>query len=206
MLYHFRCYDNAQWWWLSTKVYHKPGSIPPVLLPSPHSSQTSCSLHLTQESCFPLFYLLWEKRSYVRMATQSVSSFLSAHHLGRRMILDPVSLFHTFNVSQKQWLGFCQMLMFKSTWSPSGHSGEFSPIQRTTFLDDKCHNSDANYVAGMGRTRMLQHRRVMDFSASALAQHVLKHDHHIDWISMCFLRVESHYWSRLSREAIYICR
>ena len=46
----------------------------------------------------------------------------------------------------------------------------------------------------------------MDFSGSALAEHAWKHDHHIDWTSACILDVESHYRSRLSREAIHICR
>ena len=75
-----------------------------------------------------------------------------------------------------------------------------------------CCDCDASYVGEMGRalkTRMLEHRRAvekMDFSASALAQHVWEHDDHTDWISTCVLKVESHYQSRLSREAIHIHR
>ena len=69
-----------------------------------------------------------------------------------------------------------------------------------------CRDCDASYVGEMGRalkTRMLEHCRAvekMDFSVSA---HAWEHDHHIDWTSTC---VESHYRSRLSREAIYIRR
>ena len=60
----------------------------------------------------------------------------------------------------------------------------------------------------MGRalkTRVSEHHRAMekrDFSASVLVQHAWEHDHHIDWTSMCILGVESHYRSRISREAI----
>ena len=56
----------------------------------------------------------------------------------------------------------------------------------------KC-DYDASYVGEMGRTLktyMSEHRRAvekMDFSASALAQHVPEHDHHIDWKSTCVL-------------------
>ena len=75
-----------------------------------------------------------------------------------------------------------------------------------------CRDCDASYVGETGRalkTRVSEHRSAMekrDFSASALAQHAWEHDHHIDWTSTCVLRVESHYQSRISREAIYICR
>ena len=75
-----------------------------------------------------------------------------------------------------------------------------------------CRDCDASYIGEMGRafkTRMLEDRRAvekMDFSTSALAQHVWEHDHHIDWTSMCALGTESHYRLRLSREAIYIRR
>ena len=75
---------------------------------------------------------MWRRPS-IRMATQSTCSILSVHHLGRtkrrRMILYPVSPFCT-----SRWLGFCRILMSKSTWSPSGHSEESSPIERTAFL------------------------------------------------------------------------
>ena len=63
-----------------------------------------------------------------------------------------------------------------------------------------CHDCDASYVGEMGRalkTHMSEHCRAaekMNVSASALAQHVLQHNHHIDWTSMCVLGVESHYW------------
>ena len=59
------------------------------------------------------------------------------------------------------------------------------------------------------RTCVSEHRRAMekrDFSASALAQHAWEHNHHINWTSTCVLGVESHYQSRISREAIYIRR
>ena len=75
-----------------------------------------------------------------------------------------------------------------------------------------CHDCDTSYVGETGRalkTRVSEHHRAMekmDFSASALAQHAWEHDHHIDWTSTCVLGVESHYQSRISREAIYICR
>ena len=73
-----------------------------------------------------------------------------------------------------------------------------------------CRDCDASYVGEMRRrlkTHMLEHSRAvkMNFSTSALAQHVWEHDH-INWTSMCVLRVESHYQSRLCREAIYIHR
>ena len=35
---------------------------------------------------------------------------------------------------RKWWLGYCWILMFKSTWSPSGHSEGSSPIRKTTLL------------------------------------------------------------------------
>ena len=41
---------------------------------------------------------------------------------------------------------------------------------------------------------------------SALAQHAWENHHHINWTSACILGTESHYCSRLSREAIYIHR
>ena len=75
-----------------------------------------------------------------------------------------------------------------------------------------CRDCDVSYVGETGRalkTRVSEHHRAMekrDFSASALAQHAWEHDHHIDWTSTCVLGVESHYQSRISREAIYICR
>ena len=64
-----------------------------------------------------------------------------------------------------------------------------------------CRDFDASYVGEMGRalkTHMSEHRRAaekMDFSDSALAQHVWEHDHHTDWTSTCVLGVESHYQS-----------
>ena len=70
-----------------------------------------------------------------------------------------------------------------------------------------CWDCDAHYVGRALKTRMSEHCRAvekMDSSASALAQHAWEHDHHIDWASMCVLGTESHYRSRLSREAIYI--
>ena len=75
-----------------------------------------------------------------------------------------------------------------------------------------CRDCDASYVGETERalkTHVSEHCRPMekrDFSASALAQHAWEHDHHIDWTSTCVLGVESHYWSRISREAIYIRR
>ena len=75
-----------------------------------------------------------------------------------------------------------------------------------------CCDCDASYVGEMGRalkTHMSEHCRAvekMDFSASALAQHAWEHDHHINWTSTCILNIESHYWSRISREVIYIHR
>ena len=64
-----------------------------------------------------------------------------------------------------------------------------------------CRDCDASYVGEFGGG----HRAVekMDFSASALAQHVWEHDHHIDWTNTCVLIVES---PRISRKAIHICR
>ena len=61
----------------------------------------------------------------------------------------------------------------------------------------------------MGRalkTCMSEHRRAVEEIASALAQHAWEHNHHIDLTSVCVLETEFHYCSRLSREAIYICR
>ena len=56
------------------------------------------------------------------------------------------------------------------------------------------------------KTCLSEHHRAVDFSSSALAEHAWKHNHHIDWTSACILDVESHYRSRLSREAIHIRR
>ena len=70
-----------------------------------------------------------------------------------------------------------------------------------------CRDCDASYIGETRRalrTRVSKHCRVMekmDFSASVLAQHAWEHDHHIEWTSTCVLRVESHYWSTISREA-----
>ena len=75
-----------------------------------------------------------------------------------------------------------------------------------------CLDCDASYVGETGRalkTRISEHRRAvekMNFSGSALAQHAWENHHHIDWTSACILGTESHYRSRLSREAIYIRR
>ena len=75
-----------------------------------------------------------------------------------------------------------------------------------------CRDCDASYVGETKRalkTCVSEHHRAvkkMDFSGSALAQHAWEHDHHIDWTSACILDVESHYRSRLAREAIHICR
>ena len=72
-----------------------------------------------------------------------------------------------------------------------------------------CRDCDASYVGETKRalkTRVSEHRRAvekMDFLGSTLAEHAWKHDHHIDWTSACILDVESHYRSRLSREAIH---
>ena len=55
-----------------------------------------------------------------------------------------------------------------------------------------CRDYDASYVGETGRalkTRMSEHCRAVDFSASAIAQHALEHDHHIDWTSTRVLRV-----------------
>ena len=46
----------------------------------------------------------------------------------------------------------------------------------------------------------------MNSSASDLAQHAWEHDHDIGWTSTCVLGTESHYHSRLSRQAINIRR
>ena len=102
---------------------------------------------------------------------------------------------------------------------PKDRIPEFSPIQRIVFLIKSsvvykinCRDCDASYVGETGRalkSHVLEHHRAMekrDFPASVLAQHAWEHDHHIDWTSMCALEVESHYQSRISREAIYIHR
>ena len=68
-----------------------------------------------------------------------------------------------------------------------------------------CRDCDASYAGETGRalkTCVSEHHRAMekrDFSASPLAQHAWKHDHHIDWTSTCVVGVESHYRSRISR-------
>ena len=69
-----------------------------------------------------------------------------------------------------------------------------------------CCDCNTSYVGETGRaleTHVSEHHRAveeMDFSASALAQHAWEHDHHVNWMSMCVLGVESHYRSRLSRD------
>ena len=70
-----------------------------------------------------------------------------------------------------------------------------------------CRDCDASYVGETGRALMSEHRRAMekmDFSASALAQNAWEHDHHIDWISTCVLKVESHYRSRILRGNLHL--
>ena len=75
-----------------------------------------------------------------------------------------------------------------------------------------CRDCDASYVGETGRalkTHVSEHHRAvekMNFSGSALAQHAWENHHHIDWTSTCILGTESHYRSRLSREAICIRR
>ena len=74
-----------------------------------------------------------------------------------------------------------------------------SPVYKINCRD--CDSSDVGETGRALKTHMLEHRRAvekMDFSASALVQHALEHDHHINWTSMCVLGVESHYRSRLS--------
>ena len=76
-----------------------------------------------------------------------------------------------------------------------------SHLKDCTSVDDKssvvykinCLDCDASNVGEMGRalkTCMLENCRTvekMDFSASAIAQLALEHDHHISWTSTCDL-------------------
>ena len=159
------------------------------------------------------------------MATQSASSLLSAHHLGRteRRRIDPrsrVTIPYIQGVSEA-------VTRILSDINVQVHMKPFRTLRRILSHpkdripdDDKfsvvykinCCDYDASYVGETGRalkTCVSEHRRAMekrDFSASALVQHAWEHDHHIDWTSTCVLGVESHYRSRISREATYIRR
>ena len=134
---------------LSIKVYCKPIHMDQYLQfsshhPTAHTWAVVSTFHLTQESCFTLFYKVWyERRGYmwrrpsIRMPTLSMSSLLSAHHQGRterrRMILDSMLPFHTQGVSE----ALTRILLdidVQVHMKPSGHLGEVSPIQRTIFL------------------------------------------------------------------------
>ena len=72
-----------------------------------------------------------------------------------------------------------------------------------------CRDCDVGETGKALKTRVSEHRRAvekMNFSGSTLAQHAWENHHHIDWTSTYILGTESHYRSRLSREAIYIHR
>ena len=153
------------------------------------------------------------------MATQSISSFFCAHHLGKDRD-DPRS-----HVTIQYIQGVLEAVArILSDINVQVHMKPFKTLRRILFHlkdhisdDDKssvvykinCRDCDASYVGRALKTHMSEHCRAvekMKFSASALAQHVLEHNHHTAWTALCVLGVESHYWSRLSREAIYIHR
>ena len=104
---------------LSTKVYRKPTHMDQYLQfsshhPTAHKQAVVSTLSLLKRanSHCSTNSLVQEERSYVKETLQQNGyperflSLLSAHHLGRterrRMILDPMSPFHTFKVSWKR--------------------------------------------------------------------------------------------------------
>ena len=132
------------------------------------------------------------------MATQSVSSLLSAHHLGEKKD-DPRSISYIQGVSEA-------VTRIQSDNNVQIHTKPFRTLRRIFSHpkdripdDDKssivykvnCCDCDASYIGETGRpleTRMSEDCRAvekMDFSTSAL--HVWEHDHHIDWTSTCVL-------------------
>ena len=155
------------------------------------------------------------------MVTRSIFSFLSANH--PRRTEDPrshVTILYIQGVSEA-------VTRILSDINVQVYMKPFRTLRRILSRpkdripdDDKsnvvykinCRNCDASYVGETKRalkTCVSEHRRAvekMDFLGSALAQHAWEHDHHIDWTNACILDVESHYRSRLAREAIHIRR
>ena len=73
-----------------------------------------------------------------------------------------------------------------------------------------CHDCDAIYIGEMGcsvKTRKREHVsavRNFDLEKSALCQHVLEHDHVIEWKNVKILKFESHANRRRTTESFLI--
>ena len=220
---------------LSTKVYHKPTHTDQYLQfsshhPTAHKRAVVSTLLKRAASHCSMNSLVREERSYVKETLQQngyperfLSPQCSPSRKDREEKDDPrsrVTIPYIQGVSES-------VTRILSDINVQVHMKPFRTLRRILSHpkdgipdDDKssivykinCHDCDTSYVGETRRalkTRVSEHRRAMekrDFSASALAQHAWEHDHHIDWTSMCVLGVESHYQSRISREAIYIRR
>ena len=106
------------------------------------------------------------ERSYVKdtLHQNGISSLLSAHHLGRRMILDPASPYHTLKVSEMVTKtlsdNYVQVHMkpFRTLRRILSHSKDrVSDDDKSSIVYKiNCHDCDASYV---GRTHMSEHRK-----------------------------------------------
>ena len=173
---------------LSTKMYCKPTHTDQYLQfsshhPTAHKRGVVSTLLKRAAPHCSMNSLVREERSYVKETlhqngyTQSISSLISAHHLGRterrRMIVDPMSPFHTFQgVSEA-------VTRILSNINAQVHMKPFRTLRRILFHpkdripDDKSsvvykinyHDCDASYVGETGRalkTRMSKHRRAVE--------------------------------------------
>ena len=208
---------------LSTKVYCKPTHMDKYLQfsshhPTPHKCAVISTLLKKVASHCSTNSLVREERSYVKEQNSYPERFLSPQcsrsRKDREEKDDPRSCVTIQGVSEA-------VTRILSDINVQVHMKPFRTLRRILSYpkdcnpdDDKssvvykinCRDCDASYVGRTLKTHVSEHHRTMekrDFSASAL---VREHDHHINWTSVCVLGVESHYWSRISREAIYIHR
>ena len=174
-----------------------------------------CSFHLTEESCFSLFYEQSGTRGEVICEGDPPAEWLprvfqcSPSRKDREEKDDPRSLVIPYIQGVSE--AVTRILLDINV---QVHTKPFRTLRRILSHpkdripdDDKssivykinCCDFDASYVGETRRalkTRMSEHRRTvekMDFSASALAKHAWEHDDHINWTSTRVLKVESHY-------------
>ena len=72
-----------------------------------------------------------------------------------------------------------------------------------------CDASNVGETSRALKTHLSEHKKTVekaDFSSSALAEHAWSHKHQIDWTNTHILNTEPCYHSRLTREAIHLCR